>query len=138
MSLLRRTVPMLALVGLSVGSLDAQIPLPRGGATTVNSNAPRVLVATPYSDRSADSATAVAIGVAMRNKFQRVVGSTYNVLTREQMNRALAEFAFPADAILNVESARRLATSMQSRTLLFAEVQHEGGHLKVRARFAGL
>lgn len=138
MSLLRRTVPMLAFLGVGVGSLAAQIPLGNRGATTGNPNAPRVLVATPFTERAADSATAVAIGVAMRNKFTRVVGSSYNVLTREQMNRALAEFSYPADALLNGESARRLANSMQARIMLFAEVGREGGRLKVRARFAGL
>lgn len=138
MSLLRRTVPMLALVVASVGSLDAQIPLGNRGAVTGNPNAPRVLVATPFTERTADSATAVAIGVALRNKFVRVVGSNYNVLTREQMNRALGEFSYPADALLNGESARRLANSMQARVVLFAEVGREGGRLKVRARFAGL
>lgn len=138
MSLLRRTLPMLALVGAGVGSLDAQIPLNQGRQSSGNPNAPRVLVATPYTDRSTDSATAVAIGVALRNKFTRVVGSTYNVLTREQMNRALAEFSYPADAILNAESARRLSQSMQSRNLLYSELGREGGRLKVRVRFAGL
>lgn len=137
MSLLRRTVPMLALIGVGVGSLDAQIPI-RSTPANPAANSPRLLVATPYTDRAADSASAVAIGVALRNKFQRVVGTTYNVITREQMNRALAEFSYPADAMLNTESARRLATAMQSRLMLSSELGREGGRFKLRARFAGL
>ena len=137
MSLLRRTVPMLALIGVGVGSLDAQIPIRQPNANPA-ANSPRLLVATPYTDRAADSATAVAIGNALRTRFQRVVGTTYNVLTRDQMNKALGEFAFPADAILSGESAAHLATSMAARTMLFSELGRDAGRFKVRARLAGL
>ena len=138
MSLMRRTVPMLALLGVGVGSLDAQIPIRQPNANPA-ANSPRLLVATPYTDRAADSATAVAVGAALRTRFQRVVGTTFNVITREQMNRALAEFSYPADAILNPESASRLATAMQSRIMLFTELSRgEGGRWKARARLAGL
>lgn len=135
MSLLRRTVPMLALIGVSVGSLAAQIPISRGrpaGAST----APRMLVATPYTDRASDSAAAVAVGAALRVKFDRQVGTTFYVIPRDQMNHALAEFSYPADAILNRESAYRLATSLQSRTLLFTELNREGTLLRARARLS--
>src|SRR6478609_11285039 len=136
MSLFNTTVPTLMMLLASAGSLDAQIALPRGGAT--QSNAPRLMVATPYTDRAADSASAVAIGNAMRTRFERVVGSSYSVLKREQMNKALGEFSYPADAVLTRESARRLSMALQARVMLFAEVGKEGGRLKVRARLAGL
>ena len=135
MSLLRRTVPMLALIGVSVGSLAAQIPINRGrpaGAAT----APRMLVATPYTDRASDSAAAVAVGAALRTKFDRQVGTTFFVIPRDQMNHALAEFSYPADAILNRESAYRLASSLQSRTLLFTELNREGTQFRARARLS--
>jgi tetratricopeptide (TPR) repeat protein len=135
MSLLRTTVPMLALVLAGAGQLDAQIPI-RNGAT--QSNAPRLMVATPYTDRAADSAAAVTIGNALRTRFERVVGTSYSVLKRDQMNKALGEFSYPADAVLTRESARRLSMALQARTMLFAEVGREGGRLKVRARLAGL
>ena len=51
MLLLRRTVPMLALIGVSVGSLAAQIPINRNRSSGA-STAPRLLVATPYTDRA--------------------------------------------------------------------------------------
>lgn len=134
MSLLRRTVPMLALIGVSVGSLAAQIPIrpPRSGAST----APRMLVATPYTERATDSAAAVTVGAALRSRFERVVASTFYVIPRDQMNRALAEFSYPADAILNRESAYRLTTAMQSRTMLFTELGREGGRFRARTRLA--
>ena len=137
MSLLRRTVPMLALLGVGVGSLDAQIPIRQPNQNPA-ANSPRLLVSTPYTDRGGDSATAVAIGAALRTRFQRVVGTSYYVITREGMNRALAEYSYPADALLNNESARRLATAMQARIMLYSELGREGGRLKVRGRFAGL
>lgn len=137
MSLLRRTVPMLVLLSASVGSLDAQIPIRQPNQNPA-ANSPRLLVATPFTDRAADSATAVAIGNALRVRFQRVVGTTYNVLTRESMNHALAEFSYPADALLNTESAARLASSMQGRIMLFTELGRDGTRFKVRARLAGL
>ncbi|HVX89003.1 MAG TPA: hypothetical protein VG940_08760, partial [Gemmatimonadales bacterium] len=135
MSLLRRTVPMLALIGVSVGSLDAQIPMRRPGGPA-NASAPRMLVATPYTERAADSASAVAIGNALRTKFERVVGSTFLVITRAQMNSALETFSYPADAILNRESAYRLTTSMQARTMLFTELFREQGRFRARARLS--
>lgn len=135
MSLLRRTVPMLALIGVGVGSLAAQIPIARGGRTGA-STAPRLLVGTPFSERPTDSATAVAIGVALRSRFEKVVGTNYYIIPRDQMNRALAEFSYPADAILNRESAYRLATAMQSRTMLFVELGRESGRFRARARFS--
>ena len=137
MSLLRRTVPMLALMVAGVGSLTAQIPIRQPNQNPA-ANSPRLLVATPYTDRAADSASAVAIGNALRTRFQKVVGTTYNVLTRDQMNRALAEYAFPADAILNSESANRLVSSMQGRMILFSELGRDQGRFKVRARLTGL
>lgn len=136
MSLLQTAFPMLALVLAGAGPLDAQIALPRGGAA--QSNAPRLMVATPYTDRAADSAAAVTIGNALRTRFERVVGTSYNVLKRDQMNKALGEFSYPADAVLTRESARRLSMALQARIMLFAEVGREGGRLKVRARLAGL
>lgn len=136
MSLLRRTVPMLALVGVSVGSLAAQIPIARGGRGPANANAPRLLVATPYTERAADSASAVAIGNALRTKVERIVGTTFYVITRAQMNSALETFSYPADAILNRESAYRLTTSMQARTMLFTELGREQGRFRARARLS--
>jgi tetratricopeptide (TPR) repeat protein len=137
MSLLQRNVLTLVLLGATVGTLEAQIPLRQNGANPA-ANAPRLLVATPYTDRAADSATAVAIGAALRTRFQRAAGTTYFVIPRDQMNRALGEYSYPADALLNRESARRLATAMQSRIMLFSELGREGGRLRMRARFAGL
>ena len=135
MSLLRRTVPMLALIGVSVGSLAAQIPINRGRPAGAAS-APRMLVATPFTERAVDSAAAVAIGAALRVKFDRQVGTAFLVIPRDQMNRALAEFSYPADAILNRESAYRLASSMQSRTLLFTDLNREGTQFRARARLS--
>jgi tetratricopeptide (TPR) repeat protein len=80
----------------------------------------------------------VAIGNAMRTRFERVVGTSYNVLKREQMNKALGEFSYPADAVLARESARRLSMSLQARVMLFAEIGRERERLMVRARLAGL
>lgn len=136
MSLLRRTVPMLALVGVSVGSLAAQIPIARGGRGPANANAPRMLVATPFTERAADSASAVAIGNALRTKVERIVGANFLVITRAQMNSALETFSYPADAILNRESAYRLTTSMQARTMLFTELGRSEGRFRARARLS--
>ena len=52
------------------------------------------------------------------------------------MNRALAEFSYPADAILTRESAYRLTTAMQARTMLFTELGREGGRLRARTRLS--
>ncbi|HEU4569691.1 MAG TPA: hypothetical protein VFS07_03890 [Gemmatimonadales bacterium] len=135
MSLLRTTIPVLALVSAGAGTLTAQIPLNRRSGPSPA--APRLLVATPFTERANDSAVAVTIGDALRTRMQRVTGNSYLVLTRKQMNDALAEYSYPADPILNRESARRLAQALLARTMVFTELGRESGRYKARVRLAG-
>ncbi len=110
-------VTLVALVALTSFSapVTGQIrPGARISSTRVN-NAPKLLVANPTAN-TADSLAAVTIGRAMRERLDRSIGSGFSVLTREQMNDALLQYGYPADAILPVNAARTLAAQLTALT----------------------
>lgn len=126
------------LVATTATAAAGQIPT-RRTPTVTNSNAPRLLVANPHSFNAADSAPAVAIGEGMRKAIEKAAGSQFRVLTRQDMNNALAEFSYPADAILAPASQRQLAQSLNARILVATTMTKDaGGKTVVTARFAGL
>ena len=119
--------------GASSGA--AQIPLRQ---QSVN-HAPRLLVANPSIDRAADSAASVAIGDGMRQRMPHAAGDRFVVVTRKEMGDALDQFGFPRDAILTPEVARKLASSLNARTLVASVLGRDGGaRYRLVARFAGL
>jgi len=97
--------------------LSAQIPTRRQPQQT-NSNVPRLLVANPHSFTATDSAPAVAIGEGIRGRVDKIAGSQFRVLTRVEMNEALKQFGYPADAILAPMTQRVLAQSLNSRVVV--------------------
>jgi tetratricopeptide (TPR) repeat protein len=130
-------VPLLS--GLTAGSLLAQIPTRRPSQTTQSSNAPRLLVANPSSFVPQDSSVSVAVGEGIRTRMDKVTGGLYLVIPRQQMNDALKQFGYPADAILAPPVQRSFATSMQGRFLLSSTLtKAEGGRYNVTARLAGM
>lgn len=119
--------------GVSPGA--AQIPLRQ---SAVN-HSPRLLVANPSIDRASDSAASVAIGDGMRQRMPHSAGDRFVVVTRKEMGDALDQFGFPRDAILSPEVARKLASSLNARTLVTSVLGKDGGsRYRLVARFAGL
>ncbi|HWA15299.1 MAG TPA: hypothetical protein VG817_02620 [Gemmatimonadales bacterium] len=126
------------LAGCTATAVAAQIPT-RRPATQATNNSPRLLVANPHSFNAADSAPAVAIGEGLRKAVEKAAGSQFRVLTRQDMNSALIEFGYPADAILAPQPQRNLAQSLNARVLVASTMTHDaGGKNVVTARFAGL
>jgi tetratricopeptide (TPR) repeat protein len=102
-------------------------------------NLPRLMVANPSTSNSADSAASVRVGDGMRQKMDDVSGKWFNVISREQMNDALLQYAYPADAVLPPVVARTLSTQLQARFLVHSILSRgEGGRYLVIVRAAGL
>ncbi|MGE3525091.1 MAG: tetratricopeptide repeat protein, partial [Gemmatimonadales bacterium] len=127
-----------ATLGGFLGSpLLAQIP--RGATTRPAVALPRLMVSNPYAFATSDSVTAVTLGSAMRTRMDRVASGTYNVVSRDQMNQALHEFNYPADAILIPSVQRQFAVAVSARVLLSSSLARtESGRVTVTARLAGL
>ena len=134
-----RLAPIAALALTVVTTVSAQIPsgARRLGAPAVA--APKLMVATPFAFVEGDSVMAVQVGNAVRTRMDRVAGTTYRVVPLEQMQSALVQFGYPADAILPPVVARVLALQLQSRVLLTSSLgKNESGVYTVTARLAGV
>lgn len=95
--------------------------IPRNSCVTCNTIAVpaiKVMVATPYPSSSADSANAVVLGNGMRDKLSRSLGTEWQVITRLDMNKNLANSGYPADPLLPPDQARSLATFLVARMLV--------------------
>ncbi|MGH7522811.1 MAG: tetratricopeptide repeat protein [Gemmatimonadales bacterium] len=84
--------------------------------------APKVTVATPYPANSADSASAVAIGYGLRERLTHNLGSDWQVITANDMNKNLANSGYPKDALLPPEQARALANLLTTRVLVTTSI----------------
>lgn len=114
------------------GALTAQIPT---RAQSLNANAPRMLVATPYTTRADDSASAVAAGHGLRERLTRHIQRDYRVVTRQQMNEALATFGYPPDALLEYHAARTLAQQVTAPVMVMPRwLPADGGRHRLTAR----
>jgi tetratricopeptide (TPR) repeat protein len=129
------------LLILTGGSLVAQ-GIPRGARISrgPQAAAARIMVATPYVFTSTDSALAVAVGESMRDRLARQASrGDYAVIADSNMNRALLSFGYAPDAILNQESARRLAQTLAGRVLVTSQmVKSPSGSWSMVSRLAGV
>jgi Flp pilus assembly protein TadD len=129
------------LLMLTGGSLAAQ-GIPKGARISrgAQAAATRIMVATPYVFTSADSGKAVAVGQSMRDRLARQASrGDYAVIADSTMNRALVSFGYAPDAILNQESARKLAQSLAGRVLVSSQmVKSPSGSWSMVSRLAGV
>ncbi len=131
------SLPLLA--ALPVAALSAQIPTRRPAPGAAAPNAPRMLVANPHTFSSQDSASSVQIGQGVRGRMEKVVGSTFVVLTREQMNDALKQFGYPPDAILASTVQKQFGNALQAKALVASTLsKDQSGRFSVTSRLAGL
>ncbi len=135
MRLARLLLMTLLATGTSV--LSAQIPTRRPAQTTTA--APRVLVSNPHTFNARDSVSAVTIGEGIRTRMDKMTGSDYRVISRADMNEALVQFGYPADAILSALPARNLAQALNARLMVASTLtRNQAGQYTVTARLAGL
>ncbi len=131
-----RLFSIILLVG-GPAVLSAQIPT-RRAPTQTSSNNPRMLVANPHNFNAADSAPSVAIGDGIRTRMDKIAGGQFRVITRTEMNDALKQFGYPADAILAPMTQRVLAQSLNSRVVVVSTLNKDAsGKYTVTSRFAG-
>jgi tetratricopeptide (TPR) repeat protein len=135
-----RVSPLVLSVAVLAGvaaSAEAQLRSNRPQRPTAN--LPRLLVANPYAPNTADSAASVRIGDGMRRRMEDVAGRWFTTITRDQMNEALLQYAYPADAVLPPQVARTLASQLQSRFLVSSTLARtEGGRYSVQLRAVGI
>jgi tetratricopeptide (TPR) repeat protein len=136
MRVVRLLLPILFAAGLT-GTATAQLRSNRPNRPT--QNLPRLMTANPYAANSADSAAAVRVGEGMRKRMEDIAGRWFTVITRDQMNEALLQYAYPADAVLPPGVARTLATQLQARFLVTSTLSRtEGGRYAVQVRAIGM
>ena len=136
---MRSTRLPVSLIMLAVAASPMSAQLRSNRPQPQTRNLPRLLVANPYAPNSADSLATVRVGDGMRKRMEDVVGRAFNVITREQMNEALLQYAYPADAVLPPLVARTLATQLQSRFLVTSTLSRtEGGRYSVQLRAIGI
>ncbi|MFN8651188.1 MAG: hypothetical protein U0133_04720 [Gemmatimonadales bacterium] len=132
-----RSTTLLLLVALPA-ALMAQIPT-RRQTTAVSNNSPRLLVGNPHSFNGADSVPAVAAGDGIRTRLDKLVGGQFRVITRQEMNDALKQFGYPADAILAPPTQKVLAQSLNSRVVVISTLTKDaGGKYVVTSRLSGV
>jgi tetratricopeptide (TPR) repeat protein len=96
------------------------------------------MVATPFVFASNDSATAVEVGRAMRERMTRTAPRTYIVIPDSIMNAALAQYDYPKDAILNRALAQTLAQQINGRVLVTSQMARaQNGQWSMVARLSG-
>ena len=134
-----RVLALGLLATCAAGVLSAQIPTRRPRTENGTASGPRLLAGNPFSFVVEDSSHSVAIGTAMRERLGKLVSGQFRVLTRAEMNEALKQFGYPADAILSPLPLRAFAQSLNARLVINSTVTHEaaGKHVIV-ARLAGL
>ncbi|HKP28090.1 MAG TPA: hypothetical protein VJU15_01725 [Gemmatimonadales bacterium] len=136
MRAVRLILPILFAAGLT-GTATAQLRSNRPNRPT--QNLPRLMSANPYAANSADSAAAVRVGEGMRKRMEDIAGKWFTVITRDQMNEALLQYAYPADAVLPPGVARTLATQLQARFIVTSTLSRtEGGRYAVQVRAIGM
>ncbi len=127
----------LAVIGtVIVAPLGAQVPRrPREQQVAA---LPRAMVANPYVTSSADSAAAVQVGAGIRDKMTKLMDGEYNVLTQDQMNEALRQYGYPANAILSPTLAATLAKSVQAKVLVTSSMTKANNQYTVQGRLVGV
>ncbi|MDZ4863680.1 MAG: hypothetical protein SGJ01_09570 [Gemmatimonadota bacterium] len=137
-------VARLVLIALcaagSAGPLAGQIPIRRPSAgQSGGSSGSRLLVGNPHTFSPADSAASVAIADGLRGKVDKLVGTVFRVLTRQEMNDALQQYGYPKDAILSVTTTRVLAQALNSKAMVVSTLsKDQAGHYVVTSRFGGI
>ncbi len=132
-----RVVTLGVFAAVVAAPVSGQIPTGAhigGGSRTL----PRLMVANPYAFASTDSAAAVQIGSAVRDRMDNVARNEFQVLSRKTMNEALEKYGYPDDAILQPLVQRRFAIELTARMLVTSTLARNDGLHTVTARLVGI
>src|SRR5574337_44835 len=129
----------LALLGLVAAAPLSGQGIPRNGRIgRPMVQTTRILVAVPFVFAASDSAIAVGVGRAMRQRMQRIAPGDYSVISDSMMNAALAQYGYAPDAILTAFLARRLASQIAGRVVVTSQMARlSGDGFTMQARLSG-
>jgi tetratricopeptide (TPR) repeat protein len=127
---------LLAVVTVATPAPAMQI---RGTISGGRPAAPRtlIMIANPYATAAADSALAIAIGSAWREKLDRTVGTDYRIITRKEMNDALTTFGYGSDGLLTPLAAGQLARQFTARYYVTSTMAKSAAGYTITARLIG-
>lgn len=136
-----RRVLLCSLATVVLAAPAAAQGIPRGATIRQRPNASltRIMVANPYVFARNDSATAVAVGRAMRDRMARLAPRTeFSVISDSLMNAALVQYDYPPDAILNRSDAQTLARQIAGRVLVTSQMARSpSGQWTLISRLSG-
>lgn len=134
-----RLVRLLVLTLLATGTSVVAAQIPTRRPTQTQAASARILVGNPHTFNARDSVSAVAIGEGIRLRMDKISGRDFRVLSRADMNEALVQFGYPADAILSALPARNLGQALNARLLLVSTLtRNQAGLYTVTSRLAGI
>ena len=136
-----RRVLLCSLATVVLAAPAAAQGIPRGATIRQRPSASltRIMVANPYVFARNDSATAVAVGRAMRDRMSRFAPRTeFSVISDSLMNAALVQYDYPPDAILNRSDAQTLARQIAGRVLITSQMSRSpSGQWTLISRLSG-
>jgi tetratricopeptide (TPR) repeat protein len=137
---LRRVLILTGSAAAIASSVEAQ-GIPRNARVRQGPTAAatRIMVANPYVFAKSDSAIAVAVGRAMRERMERSAPrNDFVVISDSLMNAALVQYDYPPDAILNRSDAQTLARQIAGRVLVTSQMSKaQNGQLSLLTRLSG-
>ncbi len=129
----RTLVLILALVLPT--SICAQIP-PRKTVASAAGVA-RIVVATPNFEAGVERSAALEVAQGFRDRVVSSLGSKYQMVSREVLNKVLTSSGYEADVPLSDAAVRALATQMQAALVFSGTLKQEAdGRLTASATFA--
>lgn len=120
-----RPVLLLSIAATVVATPAVSQGIPRNATVRQRPTASmtRIMVANPYVFAKNDSATAVAVGRAMRDRMSKLAPRTdFVVISDSLMNAALLQYDYPPNAILNRSDAQTLARQIAGRVLITSQM----------------
>jgi hypothetical protein len=133
---MRTLTLLLLLVAVQTTGSQAQIPPKRTTAVAAGSSENRLLVSTLAVD-GIEAAAAVAVSDGLRRRFAQLSSGRYQVLSREAVNSALAQFGYAADDILPLAAVQVLAGQLKAAFVVAGKVEAaEAGRVRASASFA--
>lgn len=116
-----RLLAVLSLCG--VGAAAAQLAVPQ------TQNLEKLLILNIPADQPADSAIAIAVIDATRERLTAVARYKVNVIPKTKICEALTQSGFPCSALLTEQQAAQLSRALGVNSYNIGHVGHTGGHL---------
>lgn len=121
-----RFVAVLTLAGVGVAS--AQLAVPQ------TQNLEKLLILNVPIEPASDSAIAVSVIDAMRDRLTQLARYKVMVIPKAKICEALTQSGFPCNALLTDQQATQLAKALSVNSFNIGRITRENGHLKAAVR----